>query len=76
MRHVTVYEVSKPAPREPRNIIMSAEGREIRGVTGIHMTREAIYARKTGPVQCELNFELGKREPVIATFIFETACAT
>lgn len=76
MRHVTVYEVSKPAPREPRHIILSSEGREIRGVTGIWMAKEAIYAKKSGPIECELNFELGKRETVIATFIQENACAT
>jgi xanthine/CO dehydrogenase XdhC/CoxF family maturation factor len=76
MRHVTVYEVSKPAPREPRHIIMSAEGREIRGVVSIGMTKEAIYARHSGPVQCTLEFELGKSEPVIAKFIHESACAT
>lgn len=76
MRHVTVYEVAKPAPREPRYIILSAEGREIRGVTEIGMTWEAIQAKKRGPIECELNFELGKREKVVATFIQENACAT
>ena len=76
MRHVTVYESKNHAPREPMNIIMSAEGREIRGVVSIGMTKEAIYSFRTGPVECTLEFELGKSEPVIAKFIFESACAT
>lgn len=76
MRRVTVYESKNHAPREPRLIIMSAEGREIRGVVTIGMTKDAIDARRTEPIECTLEFELGKSEPVIATFIFESYCAT
>lgn len=74
MRHVTVYESKNHAPREPLWIVMSADGREIRGVNTIGMTMEAVNARHTGPVACTLCFELGKKEDVIATFIEESAC--
>ena len=75
MRHVTIYESKNNAPREPMHIIMSADGMEIRGVVSLGMTKEAIYARKNGPVECTMEFELGKSEPVIATFIQESSCA-
>lgn len=70
MRQVTVYQNLRSAPREPRWIIVEANGRELRGVTGIEVPGGSLPASlEREPMQVVLQFEGGRGESTLAVFV-------